>query len=69
MAKKKFNPGEFLNKEKTTTPAPQQASSANFIPTNDLAADIQSLVEQVEASAIDITAGYECWRDIGFALV
>jgi hypothetical protein len=69
MAKKKFNPGEFLNKEKTTSPAPQQASSANFIPTNDLAADIQSLVEQVEASAIDITAGYECWRDIGFALV
>ena len=69
MAKKKFNPGDFLNKEKTTTPAPQQASSANFIPTNDLAADIQSLVEQVEASAIDITAGYECWRDIGFALV
>ena len=69
MAKKKFNPGEFLNKEKTTTPSPQQTSSANFIPTNDLAADIQSLVEQVEASAIDITAGYECWRDIGFALV
>ena len=69
MAKKKFNPGDFLNKEKTTNPAPQQASSANFIPTNDLAADIQSLVEQVEASAIDITAGYECWRDIGFALV
>ena len=34
-----------------------------------MAADIQSLVEQVEASAIDITAGYECWRDIGFALV
>ncbi len=69
MAKKKFNPGEFLNKEKTTSPAPQQASPANFIPNNDLAADIQSLVEQVEASAIDITAGYECWRDIGFALV
>ena len=69
MAKKKFNPGDFLNKEKTTNPAPQQTSSANFIPTNDLAADIQYLVEQVEASAIDITAGYECWRDIGFALV
>ena len=69
MAKKKFNPGEFLNKEKTKSPAPQQASSVNFIPTNDLAADIQSLVEQVEASGIDITAGYECWRDIGFALV
>lgn len=69
MAKKKFNPGDFLNKEKTTAPAPQQTSSANFIPTSDLAADIQFLVEQVEASAIDITAGYECWRDIGFALV
>jgi len=68
MAKKKFNPGDFLQKEKTTTP-PIQAPTATFIPTDDVAADIQSLVEQVEASAIDITAGYDNWRDIGFALV
>jgi hypothetical protein len=68
MAKKKFNPGDFLQKEKTTTP-PIQAPTATFIPADDVAADIQSLVEQVEASAIDITAGYENWRDIGFALV
>jgi hypothetical protein len=68
MAKKKFNPGDFLQKEKTTTP-PIQAPTATFIPTDDVAADIQSLVEQVEASAIDITAGYEHWRNIGFALV
>ena len=68
MAKKKFNPGDFLQKEKTTTP-PIQTPTATFIPTDDVAADIQSLVEQVEASAIDITAGYERWRNIGFALV
>lgn len=68
MAKKKFNPGDFLQKEKTTT-QPIQAPTATFIPTDDVAADIQSLVEQVEASAIDITAGYERWRNIGFALV
>lgn len=68
MAKKKFNPGDFLQKEKTTT-QPIQAPTAIFIPTDDVAADIQSLVEQVEASAIDITAGYERWRNIGFALV
>ena len=65
MAKKKFNPGDFLQKEKT----PSQAPSTTFIPTDDLAADIQSLVEQVEASGIDITVGYDRWRDIGFALV
>lgn len=68
MAKKKFNPGDFLQKEKTTT-QPIQAPTTTFIPTDDVAADIQSLVEQVEASAIDITVGYENWRDIGFALV
>lgn len=68
MAKKKFNPGDFLQKEKTTT-QPIQAPTATFIPTDDVAADIQSLVEQVEASATDITAGYDHWRDIGFALV
>ena len=68
MAKKKFNPGDFLQKEKTTT-QPIQAPKATFIPMDDVAADIQSLVEQVEASAIDITAGYERWRNIGFALV
>ena len=65
MAKKKFNPGDFLQKEKT----PSQTPSTTFIPTDDLAADIQSLVEQVEASGIDITVGYDRWRDIGFALV
>ena len=68
MAKKKFNPGDFLQKEKTTA-SPIQAPTATFIPTDDVAADIQSLVEQVEASAIDITAGYDRWRNIGFALV
>ena len=65
MAKKKFNPGDFLQKEKT----PYQAPSTTSIPTDDLATDIQSLVEQVEASGIDITVGYDRWRDIGFALV
>jgi hypothetical protein len=67
MAKKTFNPADFLSKEET--PAVQQTPTSIFTPDNDVAADIQTLVEQVEASAIDITAGYENWRDIGFALV
>ena len=69
MAKKTFNPADFLNKETPATSVPQKASSSTFIPSNDVAADIQALVEQIEASGTDITAGYENWRDIGFALV
>ena len=69
MAKKKFNPADFLPKKNVSTSAPQKASSSTFIPTDDVAADIQALVEQIEASGTDITVGYENWRDIGFALV
>ena len=69
MAKKAFNPADFLHKEEAASSAPRQASSSTFIPTNDVAADIQALVEQIEASGTDITAGYDNWRDIGFALV
>ena len=69
MAKKAFNPADFLHKEEAASSAPRQASSSTFIPTNDVAADIQALVEQIEASGTDITTGYDNWRDIGFALV
>ena len=69
MAKKKFDPGVFLKKEKTTKPAPQQTPSTKSIPINNIAADIQSLVEQIESSGTDITIGYNNWRDIGFSLV
>ena len=69
MAKKVFNPADFLNQDTPAATAPKQTTSTPFIPSSDLAADIQSLVEQVEASAIDITVGYKQWLDIGFALV
>ena len=68
MADKQFDPSEWLhdspNNDKEDTPKPTP-----IIPLNNLAADIQSLVEQVEASGIDITSCYQNWLDIGFALV
>ena len=74
MATKKFNPAEWqpnpvsTNNESTKkeTNPPKETSA---IPTDSITVDIQSVVEQVEASGIDITAGYDRWRDIGFALV
>jgi hypothetical protein len=70
MANKQFDPSEWLqdspNNDKENAP-----KSAPIIPlnSNNLDADIQALVEQVEVSGIDITAGYKNWLDIGFALV
>ena len=69
MAKKTFNPADFLRKGESASPAPRQTSSSTFIPNDDVASDIQALVEQIEASGTDITVGYDNWRDIGFALV
>ena len=69
MAKKTFNPADFLHKEEAASPTPRQTSSSTFIPTNDVATDIHALVEQIETSGTDITVGYDNWRDIGFALV
>ncbi len=69
MATKKFNPADYLKTKNEAPSVPQKASSSTFIPSNDVAADIQALVEQIEASGTDITIGYENWRDIGFALV
>ena len=68
MAKKEFNPADYLQEENKAKTA-QQFPVTTVIPTTDgLATDIQALVEQVEASTLDITAGYENWLKIGFAL-
>ena len=70
MANKQFDPSEWLqdspNNDKEGAP-----KSAPIIPlsSNNLDADIKALVEQVEASGIDITSNYQDWLDIGFALV
>ena len=68
MAKKEFNPADYLQEENKVKTAPQFPVTTVIPTTDGLAADIQALVEQVEASTLDITAGYENWLKIGFAL-
>ena len=74
MATKKFNPAEWQpNPVSTDNGSTKKENKPNIetstIPIDGISADIQSLVEQIEAAGIDITAGYDRWRDIGFALV
>lgn len=77
MASKKFNPAEWqLNNVSTNNVSTKKENKPNketsdipIMPTDSISADIQSLVEQIEASGTDITSGYNHWRDIGFALV
>ena len=77
MATKKFNPAEWqpnpVSKNNVSTKKEnkpnKEISTIPFTPTDSISADIKSLVEQIEASGIDITAGYDHWRDIGFTLV
>lgn len=75
MANKKFNPSEWSsqpsssNNNSTNINKNESAQPVPFASTDNLSSDIQSLVEQIEASSIDITVGYDHWRDICFALV
>ena len=57
----KFNPEEWLAQE----PAPYTKKYAQNPDSQD---DIELIVQRIEASSTDITAGYDNWRDIGFAL-
>ena len=57
----KFNPEEWLTQE----PAP---STRNYTPNPDSQDDIELITQRIESAGVDITAGYDNWRDIGFAL-
>ncbi len=65
MAKDKFNPEEWLNQPE---PAAESMTPA-VIPDPDQASnDIEIITQRIEAKGLDITAGYDNWRDLGFAL-
>lgn len=65
MTKKKFNLTEW-------TPQPQQRESAPSVPVavpqNLQDSDIEIVTQRIEAAGIDITANYQDWLDLGFAL-
>ena len=66
MSDKKFDPKAWLPQQEPAAPrtAPKVVSG-----TNDLADQIEIVTQRIEAAAMDITGGYEEWRNIGFALV
>ena len=71
MAKDKFNPEEWLNQPEPA--AESRTSSCHSAPTSharpDRASDdIETITARIESSHTDITAGYDNWRDLGFAL-
>ncbi len=57
----KFNPEQWLAKEPAT-------STRNYTPNPDSQDDIELITRRIESARVDITAGYDNWRDIGFAL-
>ncbi len=61
MTKHKFNPLDWLPKHGTSpaAKAQEQPHEPN---------DIEIITQRIESASIDITSGYENWRDLGFAL-
>ena len=73
MSKKKFIPSEWLTQPSDTHKAVIPGSTGNLTPTvmpdhNRLSYDIETITQRIEATCTDITAGYDNWRDLGFAL-
>ena len=63
MAKDKFNPEEWLNQPTTSNCHSERAQRVE-----ESHNDIEIITQRIEASHTDITAGYDNWRDLGFAL-
>ena len=79
MAKDKFNPEEWLNQPEPAAEsrpshchserAQRVEESHTVMPAPDRAShDIETITARIESSHTDITAGYDNWRDLGFAL-
>ena len=64
MAENTFNPNDWMPAK--PTPVPTSSSSAPVA--GDLADDIELVTQRIEAAHTDITAGYDNWLELGFAL-
>ena len=58
--------GETVLKVKVP-PASERKTSSPVVDTGDRADDVEIVIQRLEAGHIDITSGYDNWRDIGFA--
>lgn len=69
MSKKIFSAQEWENapsKQETSLPALQTHDSHESA--TDLAADIDRVVQEIEANGVDIAPDYGMWVNVGFAL-
>lgn len=64
MAENTFNPSDWM----PAKPAPVPTSSTSAPVAGDLADDIELVTQRIEAAHTDITAGYDNWLELGFAL-
>ncbi|MGZ2370337.1 PriCT-2 domain-containing protein [Ancylomarina sp. YFZ004] len=63
---KQFNPHAWLegNNKKETVPCKRSRTTV----VSDSLANVEWLVQMIESGNMDITQGYENWRNIGFSL-
>lgn len=64
--KKLFNPHDWLDKDTKKATSPCKRPRTTVV--SDSSANVERLVQMIEACCIDITQGYENWRNIGFSL-
>ena len=67
MTKKKFIVEEWLEQPSSTQQEIHSTTSVHT-PQTSVGEDIETITQRIEASCIDITSGYDNWRDLGFAL-
>ncbi len=65
-----FNPSDWLKSENKASSAAAPSSSGVASPTSreDDAARVKALIEALQASRVDLTASYDNWLHVGFAL-
>lgn len=69
MAKKAFNPEEWLQDDATPTINTTHSTSVcRDTPADSVEASVEEIVRRIESSAADITANYNEWLSVGFAL-
>ena len=64
MEKLQFDPHAWASRTPT---ASERKTSSPVVNTGDRADDVEIVLQRLEAGHIDITSGYDNWRDIGFA--
>jgi len=71
MPKDKFDVNHWLTRQQKPEPIPPSGGwpeRSGGITYSDQQSEVLQLIEKLESSSIDLTASYEEWRNIGFAL-